>query len=400
MSIVYKNGRLVRESDEERAARLALAASDNAATQEQFDKQRMFGSDAQKNLIKAGRALEEPTATVGPYNPDANDGVGNRVSLITGKPIKSSQNNNNNNNNNNNTAAAATDKALKDAQDRALAYASGMQAVSEYETLANAAKEAALGRLSDVYNPQEEQIANERARQLKMLESLIGQGQTDISQAEVDLLNAIQPTTAYSGMPMVDMEAIQNPLLAALRQAGASEESVESQSAMDKSLGDFMNQLQSQSATRYGDVQQNYLEALRNSGRGASAAGRTYLGQRQAEIGAGVESDYSDMLNELATARASSEASVEDQFNDALSKIIEMKADTTANYGSTKDVKGPAPAGYRYDKSGNVVANLGSAKAGAKKTAASAPPKPSTPAGAGLHWEWNGKKWVPVPNKK
>ena len=399
MSIVYKNGRLVRESDEEKAARLALAASDNAATQEQFDKQRMFGSAAQKNLIKAGRALEEPTATVGPYNPDANDGVANRVSLTTGKPVKSSQNNNNNNINNN-TAAAATDKALKDAQDRALAYASGMQAVSEYETLANAAKEAALGRLSDVYNPQEEQIANERARQLKMLESLIGQGQTDISSAEMDFMNAVQPTSAYSNMPMVDMEAIQNPLLAALRQAGASEESVESQSAMDKSLGDFMNQLQSQSATRYGDVQQNYLEALRNASRGASAAGRTYLGQRQAEIGAGVESDYSDMLNELATARASSEASVEDQFNDALSKIIEMKADTTANYGSTKDVKGPAPAGYRYDKSGNVVANLGSAKAGAKKTAASAPPKPSTPAGAGLHWEWNGKKWVPVPNKK
>ena len=400
MSIIYVNGRLVRESDEQKAARLALASSSAAATQEQFDKQRMFGSAAQKNLIKAGRALEEPTATVGPYNPDANDGVGNRVSLTTGKPIKAPRNNNNNNNNNNNTAAAATDKALKDAQDRALAYASGMQAVSEYETQANAAKEAALGRLSDVYNPQEEQIANERARQLKMLESLIGQGQTDISSAEMDFMNAVQPTSAYSNMPMVDMEAIQNPLLAALRQAGASEESVQSQSAMDKSLGDFMNQLQSQSATRYGDVQQNYLEALRNASRGASAAGRTYLGQRQAEIGAGVESDYSRMLNELATARAGSEASVYDQFNDALSKITEMKADTTANYGSTKDVKGPAPAGYRYDKSGNVVANLGSAKAGAKKTAASAPPKPSTPAGAGLHWEWNGKKWVPVPNKK
>jgi len=399
MSIVYKNGRLVRESDEERAARLALAASDNAAIQEQFDKQRMFGSAAQKNLIKAGRALEEPTATVGAYNPDANDGVGNRVSLTTGKPVKAIRTGGGGGGGGGG-GAAATDKALKDAQDRALAYASGMQAVSEYEEQANAAKEAALGRLSDVYNPQEEQIANERARQLKMLESLIGQGQTDISSAEMDFMNAVQPTSAYSNMPMVNMEAIQNPLLAALRQAGASEESVQSQSAMDKSLGDFMNQLQSQSATRYGDVQQNYLEALRNASRGASAAGRTYLGQRQAEIGAGVESDYSRMLNELATARAGSEASVEDQFNDALSKIIEMKADTTKEYGSTKDVKGPAPAGYRYDKSGNVVANLGSAKAGAKKTAASAPPKPSTRAGAGLHWEWNGKKWVPVPNKK
>ena len=397
MGIIYKDGRLVRESDEEKKARLALAASSAAATQEQFDKQRMFGSAAQKNLIEAGRALAEPTATVGPYNPDANDGVGNRLSLITGKPVKTIKKGGGGGGG---AAAAATDKTLKEAQDRALAYASGMQAVSDYEQQANAAKEAAMGRLSDVYDPQEEQITNERARQLKMLESLIGQGQTDISQAEVDLLNAIQPTTAYSGMPMVDMEAIQNPLLAALRQAGASDESVQSQSVMDKSLSDFMNELQAQSATRYGDVQQNYLEALKNAGRGASAAGRTYLGQRQAEIGAGIESDYSRMLNDLATARAGSEASVYDQLNDALSKITELKANTIADYGSTKDIKGPAPAGYHYDKSGNVVANVGSAKAGAQKTAASAPPKPSTPAGAGLHWEWNGKNWVPVPNKK
>lgn len=400
MGIIYKNGRLVRESDEERNARLALASAGATATQEQFDKQRMFGSAAQKNLIEAGRALEEPTATVGPYNPDANDGVGNRVSLRTGKPVEAPKVDSGKNGGGAGAAATATDKALKEAQDRALAYASGMQAATDYETQANAAKEAALGRLKDVYDPQEKQISDERARQLKMLESLIGQGQTDISQAEIDFLNAVKPTSAYSNMPMVDMEAIQNPLLAALRQAGAGEEAVQSQSAMDKSLSDFMNQLQAQSATRYGDVQQNYLEALKNAGRGASAAGRTYLGQRQAEIGAGVESDYSRMLNELATARAGSEASVYDQLNDALSKITEIRADTTKEYGSTKDVKGPAPAGYRYDKSGNVVANLGSAKAGAKATAASAPPKPSTPAGAGLHWEWNGKKWVPVPNKK
>jgi hypothetical protein len=360
MSIVYKNGRLVRESDEEKAARLALAGASATATQEQFDKQRMFGSAAQKNLVQAGRALPEPTATVGPYNPAKN----NRVSLTTGKPVKAPAAGGGGGGGG--AGAGATDKTLKEAQDRALAYASGMQAVSDYEQQANAAKEAALGRLSDVYDPQKEQITNERARQLKMLESLIGQGQTDISQAEMDFMNAVQSTSAYSGMPMVNMEAIQNPLLAALRQAGASEESVQSQSAMDKSLGDFMNQLQSQSATRYGDVQENYLEALRNASRGASAAGRTYLGQRQSEIGAGVESDYSRMLNELATARAGSEASVEDQLNDALSKITELRADTTAKYA-------PAPE---------------------------KPAKPSTPAGKGMHWKWSGSQWVATQNKK
>lgn len=326
MGIVYKNGRLVRESDEEKAARLALAGAGATATQEQFDKQRMFGSAAQKNLVKAGRAGAEPTATVGPYNPSAN----NRVSLTTGKPVKAPAADSGKGGGG--AGAAATDKALKEAQDRALAYASGMQAVADYETQANAAKEAAMGRLKDVYDPQEKQISDERLRQLKILEGLISQGQTDISQAEVDFLNAVKPTSAYSNMPMVNMEAVQNPLLAALRQAGASEEAVQSQSAMNKSLGDFMNQLQAQSATRYGDVQQNYLEALKNAGRGGALAGRTYLGQRQPEITAGIESDYSKMLNELATARAGSEASVYDQLNDALSKITELKADTTAKY--------------------------------------------------------------------
>jgi len=328
MGIVYVNGRLVRESDEEKAARLALAGAGNTGTQEQFDKQRMFGSTAQKNLVKAGRALKEPTATVGPYNPAKN----NRVSLTTGKPVVAPTADSNKGG----SGAAVTDKALQEAQDRALAYASGMQAVSEYEAQANAAKEAALGRLKDVYDPQEKQIADERLRQLKILEGLISQGQTDISQAEVDFLNAVKPTSAYSNMPMVNMEAIQNPLLAALRQAGASEESVQAQSAMDKSLGDFMNQLQQQSATRYGNVQENYLESLRNAGRGGALAGRTYLGQRQPEITAGIESDYSKMLNELATARAGSESSVYDQLNDALSKITELRADTTAKYAPRK----------------------------------------------------------------
>ena len=412
MSIIYKNGRLVRESDEERNARLALAASSNTATQEQFDKQRMFGSAAQKNLVKAGRAGTEPTATVGPYDPNANSGKGNRVSLTTGKTAAA-------------PAAPATvkadggtkadiDKALKEAQDRALAYASGMQAVADYEKAANDAKTAALGRLSDVYDPQETQIDDQRKRQLKLLETLITQGQSDVSQAEIDFLNAVKPTSAYSNMPMVDMQAIQNPLLEALRQQGAGEEAVQSQSAMDKSLNDFMNQLQTQSATRYGDVQQNYLEALKNSARGASAAGQTFLGMRQPEISSGIESDYSKLLNELATARSTAEAGVEKDFNTALAKIIELKSDTTAKYGppppalppdETKSpfatIKGAAPAGYHYDKSGNLVANAGSAKAGAGTPSdTQKESKPTTPAGAGLHWEWNGKNWVAVPNKK
>jgi len=28
------------------------------------------------------------------------------------------------------------------------------------------------------------------------------------------------------------------------------------------------------------------------------------------------------------------------------------------------------------------------------------PAKPATPAGVGLHWEWNGAKWIATKNKQ
>lgn len=60
----------------------------------------------------------------------------------------------------------------------------------------------------------------------------------------------------------------------------------------------------------------------------------------------------------------------------------------------------PAPAGYRYDKSGKLVANLGNDAPGyVNPTAAQKSTKPTSAAGPNLHWEWNGAKWVSVPNK-
>ena len=60
----------------------------------------------------------------------------------------------------------------------------------------------------------------------------------------------------------------------------------------------------------------------------------------------------------------------------------------------------PAPPGFRYDAAGTLVANAGKDAPGYKPpTTTQLSAKPSTPAGDGLHWEWNGSKWVPVPNK-
>jgi uncharacterized protein YidB (DUF937 family) len=233
---------------------------------------------------------------------------------------------------------------LKEDQDRALAYASGMQAIADYTASAEAAKTAAEGRIADVYDPQKTNIDDERKRQLALLETLIGQGQTDITNAEQDFLANVKPTNTYGNTQFVNMQALQNPLLEALRQQGAGEGAVQQQSAMDQSLNNFMAQLQQQSASRYGDVQTNLLESLRNAGRGSAMAGRQYLGQRQPEIASGIESAFGKQLSELATNRANTEGDIMGQYADALAKIAELQSETTAKYAPRKKKAG-SPSG-------------------------------------------------------
>jgi|APGre2960657404_1045060.scaffolds.fasta_scaffold00625_15 hypothetical protein len=359
MGIVYVNGRLVRENDEEKKARIeasaALAAAQRSGTEKanpEWQKMRMMDAGAIKNMQQAGVMGSKPTAKVGATGPS--------TSIKTGKVVKKPAQVNAD------KAAVASDKALKEAQDRALAYASGMQSIADYKANAEAAKTAAEGSIADVYDPQKTDIENERARQLALLKSMIEQGQTDITKAEQDFLSSVQPTSAYANTQFVNMQALQNPLLESLRQQGAGEGAVQQQSAMDQSLNNFMTQLQQQSASRYGDVQTNLLESLRNSGRGSAMAGRQYLGQRGPEISSGIESAFGKQLTDLGTDRAKTEADIMNQYYDALAKITEMQADTTAKY---------AP---RPEK----------------------PAKPSTPAGQGMHWEWSGTQWVATQNKK
>ena len=337
MGIVYVNGRLVRETDEEKKARIEaaamLAAAQRTGTEKnnpEWQKMRMMDSAATKNMQNAGVMGSEPTQRVGP--------TGSTTSLKTGKVVKSPTQKNVDAN------AAATDKTLKEAQDRALAYASGMQAIADYKANAEAAKTAAEGRIANVYDPQKTDIENERARQLAMLESMIGQGQADITKAEQDFLSSVQPTNTFANTQFVNMQALQNPLLEALRQQGASEGAVQQQSAMDQSLNNFMTQLQQQSASRYGDVQNNLYESLRNSGRGAATAGRQYLAQRGPVISSGIESAFGKQLTDLGTDRAKTEADIMNQYYDALAKITELQAETTAKYGPRKKIIG-SPSG-------------------------------------------------------
>ena len=359
MGIIYVNGRLVRETDEQIAARM-LAAAQRGGTEKanpQWDRQRMMGKSEIKNMQQAGVMGSEPTQRIGAKGASTSLKTGNVVSAPkTGGGGAGS----------NAKAKALADKALKEAQDRALAYAAGMQAIADYKANAETAKTAAEDSIADVYDPQKTNIDDERARQLALLESMIGQGQADITKAEQDFLASVQPTSAYANTQFVNMQALQNPLLEALRQQGAGEGAVQQQSAMDQSLNNFMTQLQQQSASRYGDVQTNLLESLRNSGRGSAMAGRQYLGQRGPVIASGIESAFGKQLTDLETDRSKTKADIMNQYYDALAKITEMQAENTAKY---------AP---RPDK----------------------PAKPSTPAGQGMHWEWSGTQWVATKNKK
>jgi hypothetical protein len=93
-------------------------------------------------------------------------------------------------------------------------------------------------------------------------------------------LSSLVTPTAYSNVPLVDLSTTQpvNPLMGALGAEGADTAGVTGQSAMDAALAGQFAQLSRNTASQLNTGSQNYMNALRNAGVGAAAAGRQAVG--------------------------------------------------------------------------------------------------------------------------
>ena len=323
--IVYRDGRLVQDTtieQQKKASKLREQAKAEGEARLAGLKQAQKTQASALKRIEAGKSPSKIDPTTGKIVTPAGSTVPPKAGSGAGTGRGSAA-----------ADTSAADKALAEAQERQRRYFAGLDAATALESQGKSAAEKALAALAGIYDPQLEDVEKQRKTQLQLLADAISGGQGEISKAEADFLRDIVAPTAYQNIPFVGLSQEQNPLLAALQAQGAGTAEVQSQRELDAQLANALKGLSERAATQTQRADEAYFEALKNAGRGASLAGRTYLAQRQPEIGAGIESQFADLASKLRAERAGKEADVQKQLQDALTEAIKTRAETTANYG-------------------------------------------------------------------
>ena len=180
-----------------------------------------------------------------------------------------------------------------------------------------------------LYSGQLEDLPSRRQDDLDALLQAVSAGQETITGAENQFLSSLVAPQAYSDVPLVDFSTAQpvNPLMGALGAEGADTAGVTGQSAMDAQLAAQYAQLARSSGKQLNTGSQNYMNALRNAGTGAAAAGRQQLGMGQNMYQNQINTRYSDLTNQLAMQRLQAQ-------QDAAARAAQARADA-AEYGET-----------------------------------------------------------------
>ena len=212
------------------------------------------------------------------------------------------------------------------AQEKADAVAERQRKFAAYSKVADIY--AGQGAQTDaLYGGQLEDLPQRRQADLDALLQAVSAGQGQISGAENQFLSSLVTPTAYSDVPLVDLSTTQpvNPLMGALSAEGAGTAGVTGQSAMDAQLAGQYAQLARQSASQLNVGSQNYMNALRNAGVGAAAAGRQQLATGQTAYQNQINTRYSDLANQLAMQRLQAQ-------QDAEARAAQARAEAAA-YG-------------------------------------------------------------------
>jgi hypothetical protein len=223
-------------------------------------------------------------------------------------------------------AQEVLDNREASAQEKADAVAERQRKFATFSKVADIY--AGQGAQTDaLYGGQLEDLPQRRQADLDALLQAVSAGQGQISGAENQFLSSLVTPTAYSDVPLVDLSTTQpvNPLMGALGAEGANTAGVTGQSAMDAQLAGQYAQLARQSASQLNVGSQNYMNALRNAGVGAAAAGRQQLATGQTAYQNQINTKYSDLANQLAMQRLQAQ-------QDAEARAAQARAEAAA-YG-------------------------------------------------------------------
>lgn len=211
-----------------------------------------------------------------------------------------------------------------------------------------------------LYSGQLEDLPSRQQDDLDALLQAVSAGKETITGAENQFLSSLVAPQAYSDVPLVDFSTAQpvNPLMGALGAEGADTAGVTGQSAMDAQLAAQYAQLARSSGKQLNTGSQNYMNALRNAGTGAAAAGRQQLGMGQNMYQNQINTKYSDLTNQLAMQRLQAQ-------QEAAARAAEARANA-AEYGETPKTVTPAET-TEDDDDGDESAAAVAAEAERKK---------------------------------
>lgn len=169
-----------------------------------------------------------------------------------------------------------------------------------------------ISRIGQMFGPQAERIAAGREADLSALRRSVAAGGEQITAAEQEFLQGLLGPTAYSDVPLVELQTPENVLLRGLLAEGASTAGVEEQRAMDQRLLNQLAALQRSAGQQLNVAGQNYLRALQQAGRGAGAAARQQLGLLAPQYEQQIMSRYGELESQLLQARLEAEARAEE----------------------------------------------------------------------------------------
>lgn len=317
MAVRYdaRAGRMVRETDEQRAAReLEEANARNAqkqfeTDQSRWDRMRTMSRDEQRAQQAYRQRQQDARLQTEPP-----EGFESAAEIKKRQDAEKAR-------------ANAIAKARAETQKNIATRRAGLQAATGFEELARGGSEEALARIAGLYEPQFAAAESARADELRLLRDALTGAGTQIDAATQEYLQNLAPTRAFENVPLLALEAEQNPLLDALRSQGAGTAEVEAQRGLDTALANQLRQLAERSAQQYGATESAYVDALRRSALGGQMAGQQYLATRGREAESAIGTRYADLLNELRTGRAQAEADVATTLQNALAKALETRAE-------------------------------------------------------------------------
>lgn len=229
---------------------------------------------------------------------------------------------------------AAAAAAEKERQERIWGYQGGMQAARGIRQQAGNYETEAMRRIAEAYDPMAGDIEGARAAELARLADAIAAAEGQVSGATTEALGAIpQTAAAFQGVPLLELQQEQNPLLAALQSQGAGMQEIESQRALDAALAQQLSSLSRRSAGQLQAGEQSYLDALRRSATMAGAAGQQYLATQRPALESAIGQRFSEQAAEQARQRRAEESDVTQAVQNLITTAIETEGETKQKYG-------------------------------------------------------------------